>query len=76
MDAVMESMPPAERGLEGLYQQTVRATRPAAQAAPAGQAGHTFRAEEPGRTAALTVEELDRAVRRDSRRYDGGMTLF
>ena len=24
----------------------------------------------------LTVEELDRAVRRDSRRYDGGMSIF
>jgi len=75
-DAVMESMTSAEGGLEGLYKQAVRATRPAAQAMPAGQAGRTFRAEEPGRAAALTVEELDRAVRRDSRRYDGGMTLF
>lgn len=24
----------------------------------------------------LTPEELDRAVRRDSRRYDGGMTIY
>lgn len=63
-------------GLEGLYRQTVRASRPAPQALPIEQAGRTIRAEEPGRTAALTVDELDRAVRRDSRRYDGGMTLF
>lgn len=63
-------------GLEWLYRQTVRAGRPAPQALPIEQAGRTVRAEEPGRTAALTVDELDRAVRRDSRRYDGGMTLF
>lgn len=65
-----------EIGLEGLYRQTVRAVRPAPQALPVEQAGRTVRAEEPGRTAALTVDELDRAVRRDSRRYDGGMTIF
>ena len=63
-------------GLEGLYRQTVRAARPAPQALPVEQTGRTVRAEEPGRTAALTVDELDRAVRRDSRRYDGGMTIF
>lgn len=75
-DAAMGSVKPAEQGLEKLYQQTVRAGRAAVQAAPAEQAGRTAWAEEPGRTAALTVDELDRAVRRDSRRYDGGMTLF
>lgn len=66
------------RGLEALYDQTVQASRPspAPQLQSAEQAGRTLRAEEPGRTAALTVEELDRAVRRDSRRYDGGMTIF
>ena len=63
-------------GLEGLYRQAARASRPAPQALPAGQAGQALRAEEPGRAAALTVEELDRAVRRDSRRYDGGMTIY
>ena len=68
----------AERGLEGLYRETVRAARPAAQPLPqpVEQAGKVHRAVEPGRTAELTVDELDRAVRRDSRRYDGGMTLF
>lgn len=66
-----------ESGLDGLYRRAVQASRPAApQVLPPEQAGRPFRAEEPGRTAALTVEELDRAVRRDSRRYDGGMTLF
>lgn len=63
-------------GLEGLYRQAARASRPAPQALPVGQAGQALRAEEPGRAAALTVEELDRAVRRDSRRYDGGMTIY
>lgn len=66
----------AESGLEGLYRQAVQASRPAPQALPVEQAGRTLRAEEPGRAAALTVDELDRAVRRDSRRYDGGMTIF
>lgn len=75
-DAVMDSLTSEERGLEGLYRQTVQAGRAPTQAAPVEQAGRTMRAEEPGRTAALTVDELDRAVRRDSRRYDGGMTLF
>ncbi len=75
-DGAIGPMTSAERGLERLYKQTVQASRPAAQILPAERAGQTARAEEPGRTAALTVEELDRAVRRDSRRYDGGMTLF
>lgn len=66
----------AERGLEELYRRTVQAGRPPAQNLPVEQAGRTLRAEEPGRAAALTVDELDRAVRRDSRRYDGGMTIF
>ena len=66
----------AERGLEGLYRRTAQASRPAAQSLPVEQAGRTLRAEEPGRAAALTVDELDRAVRRDSRRYDGGMSIF
>lgn len=66
----------AERGLEELYRRTAQAGRPPVQNLPVGQAGRTLRAEEPERTAALTVDELDRAVRRDSRRYDGGMTIF
>ncbi|MBD5085578.1 MAG: hypothetical protein HDT33_11155 [Clostridiales bacterium] len=66
----------ADRGLEELYHRTAQASRPAAQSLPVEQAGRTLRAEEPGRTAALTVDELDRAVRRDSRRYDGGISIF
>ena len=66
----------AEGGLEELYRRTAQASRPTAQSLPVEQAGRTRSAEEPGRTAALTVDELDRAVRRDSRRYDGGMSIF
>lgn len=76
LDAAVRPLTAAERGLEGLYRQTVQAGHSAVQAAPVEQAGRAVRAEEPGRTAALTVDELDRAVRRDSRRYDGGMTIF
>ena len=58
------------------YRQTVQASRQVVQNLPVEQAGRAPLAQEPGRTAALTVDELDRAVRRDSRRYDGGMTIF
>ncbi len=66
----------AQAGLEGLYRQTVRGARPAAPALPPEQAGQPARAQELGGTAPLAVDELDRAVRRDSRRYDGGMSIF
>lgn len=75
-DAAAGRMRSAEQGLEGLYRQAVQAGRPAAQGLPAQQAERSARAEEPERTAALTVEELDRAVRRDSWRYDGGITIY
>ena len=63
-------------GLAGLYRQTVQGLRPAAPALPSEQAGRTVRAQEPGSAASLAVDELDRAVRRDSRRYDGGMSIY
>lgn len=66
----------AERGLEGLYRRTAQAVRPPAQNLPVEQAGRTRLDEKPERAAALTVDELDWAVRRDSRRYDGGMTIY
>lgn len=66
----------AQAGLEGLYRQTVQGARPAAPALPPEQAGRSARAQEPGSAAPLAVDELDRAVRRDSRRYDGGMSIF
>lgn len=65
-----------QAGLEGLYRQTVQAARPAAPALPPEPAGRSVRAQEPGSAASLAVDELDRAVRRDSRRYDGGMSIF
>lgn len=68
--------PAAGSGLEGLYRQTVQAARPAAPALAPEQAGRTIRAQEPGSAASLAVDELDRAVRRDSRRYDGGLSIF
>lgn len=67
---------PDRAGLEGLYRQTVRAVWPAAPALPRETAGRPARAREPGDAAALAVDALDRAVRRDSRRYDGGMSIF
>ena len=67
---------PRQTGLEGLYRQTVQGLRPAAPALPPEQAGRTARAQEPGSAASLAVDELDRAVRRDSRRYDGGMSIY
>ena len=66
----------AERGLAELYRQTVRAARPALPPLSGGGAERTERAREPGGSAGLTVDELDRAVRRDSRRYDGGLSIF
>ena len=66
----------SQTGLKGLYRQTVQGLRPAAPALPPEQAGRTARAQEPGSAASLAVDELDRAVRRDSRRYDGGMSIY
>ena len=64
------------RGLEELYRQTAQAARPASLAAEAGQAARTARMGEAETARQLTVDELDRAVRRDSRRYDGGLSIF
>ena len=65
-----------QTGLKGLYRQTVRGLQPAAPALPPEQSGRTARAQESGSAASLAVDELDRAVRRDSRRYDGGMNIY
>ena len=65
-----------QASLKGLYRQTVRGLRPAAPVLSPEQAGRSARAREPGSAASLAVDELDRAVRRDSRRYDGGMSIF
>ena len=62
-------------GLEELYRRTAHAARPVLQAA-GGPEGRTVRMDERDAPRQLTVDELDRAVRRDSRRYDGGMSIF
>lgn len=69
---------PSLAGLEELYRETARETLPsAAPAIPQGGRGEfARRAEEPGSAASLAVDELDRAVRRDSRRYDGEMSIY
>lgn len=64
------------QGLAELYRQTARAARPPAPAAAPVQSGSRAPEREGADTPGLTAEELDRAVRRDSRRYDGGMTIF
>ncbi len=66
----------AGTGLEKLYRQTAKAARPPAPAPAPGQAGRGVRSVEIEGAAYSAVDELDRAVRRDSRRYDGGMTIF
>lgn len=66
----------AQAGLEGLYRQTVQAARPAAPALPLERVEGPGRIRESGSSPPPTVDELDRAVRRDSRRYDGGMSIF
>lgn len=75
-EAVTASLQSAERGLETLYRQASQAGRSALQALTASRAGQPARLGEPEPPRQLTVSELDWAVRRDSRRYDGGMTLF
>ncbi len=65
----------AAAGLEALYRQTARAAW-AASALETRPVERMVRVQEAERGAALTAEELDRAVRRDSRRYDGGMSIF
>ena len=69
--------PPASQGgLEGLYRQALQAARPPAQALAVPQRDQTVRLGAPETPGQLTVDELDRAVRRDSRRYDGGLEIF
>lgn len=59
------------RGAEDLYRQAARGTRALLPAAYPQQPERVTTG-----TSSLTVDELDRAVRRDSRRYDGGMELY
>ena len=63
-----------EAGGSGLYRRLARAVIPAQKRRASGQTAAAER-QSVG-TPSLTVDELDRAVRRDSRRYDGGMELY
>ncbi len=63
------------RGTLALYRGAARGIR-SAQAAAAPAAGAAVAERMTAGTGSLTVDELDRAVRRDSRRYDGGMELY
>ena len=75
-DGPAASPQPAGRGLEKLYHRAAQAARPAPQVLSAPQTGQGVRLGEPETPRQLTVDELDRAVRRDSRRYDGGLEIF
>ncbi len=68
----------SESGLTELYHQVARAAETAWDAASAAQSGADRVLPEPvpAEPIRVTMEELDRAMRRDSRRYDGGMTIY
>lgn len=74
--AAAEQAGTGSRGLAELYRQTAQAVRPATPAVTPAQAGSRVLEREDAGGPPLTAEELDRAVRRDSRRYDGGMSIF
>ena len=60
-------------GVERLYRRMAEAVA----VSPVSAAAHgVIREEQTAEAAGLTVRELDRAVRRDSRRYDGGMNIY
>ncbi len=64
-------------GLELLYRAAARAAEPVFEAPAAGQTGDRPLPDPVlSQAARMSVEELDRAMRRDSRRYDGGMTIY
>ena len=62
-------------GLRMLYRRAGEAVRSAI-VPVAASSGITVFQDSSGAAAGLTAEELDRAVRRDSRRYDGGMSIY
>lgn len=59
-----------------LYRGAAEGARAPAPALDPERASRTVLEREAVGAPPLTVEELDRAVRRDSRRYDGGMSIF
>ncbi len=66
-----------QSGLELLYRAAARAGETAAEPLSAGQTARQVLPDPvPSEPVRMTVEEMDRAMRRDSRRYDGGMTIY
>lgn len=63
-----------EETAEGLYRKLLRRGQTAERARRGGQ--NAVAENQSDRGMPLTIERLDRAVRRDSRRYDGGMELY
>lgn len=63
-------------GLAELYRGAAEGAWAPAPALARSGASRTMPERGAGDAPGLTVEELDRAVRRDSRRYDGGMSIF
>ena len=61
--------------LAALYRQVRETVVPLQTAAP-GQGNRVVVREEVPAPAGLTEEGLDRSLRRDSRRYDGGMSIY
>lgn len=72
--AVGKALPGGQAsGVERLYRRMAEAVA----VSPISAAAHgVIREEQTAEAAGLTVRELDRAVRRDSRRYDGGMSIY
>ena len=62
-------------GLELLYRELQRAAEPAIRETERS-ADKPLPEPAPAPSVRMTMEELDRAMRRDSRRYDGGMTIY
>ena len=66
-----------QAGLELLYRAAARAAEPVFEAPMADRsADRTLPEPVLSQPARMSLEELDRAMRRDSRRYDGGMTIY
>lgn len=72
--ALADRLAQAQDGGAAVYRRLLRLGRAESAARTAGESGGTRRQEVDAPS--LTVDELDRAVRRDSRRYDGGMELY
>lgn len=79
-ESTADIAPGSEDALAVLYRRSVDAAGriylPGGSSGSAGQEKVVVVQESAASPMGLTAEELDRAVRRDSRRYDGGMTIY